>query len=132
MKPKILVLSTLLSIGIAPVAMAQQGTVNGAAGGAVTGAIVGGPVGAAVGGVAGAIVGSAIDPPPQRVVTYVEQQPMPTERVVVKERIVVGQAVPETVVLSQIPEAPEYSYTVVNEERVIVDPQTRKVVQIIR
>ena len=57
---------------------------------------------------------------------------MPTERVVVKERIVVGQAVPETVVLSQIPEAPEYSYTVVNEERVIVDPQTRKVVQIIR
>ncbi|KQQ36740.1 MULTISPECIES: DUF1236 domain-containing protein [Rhizobium/Agrobacterium group] len=132
MKTKILVLSTLLSIGIAPVAMAQQGTVNGAAGGAVTGAIVGGPVGAAVGGVAGAIVGSAIDPPPQRVVTYVEQQPMPTERVVVKERIVVGQAVPETVVLSQIPEAPEYSYTVVNEERVIVDPQTRKVVQIIR
>ena len=132
MKTKILVLSTLLSIGIAPVAMAQQGTVNGAAGGAVTGAIVGGPVGAAVGGVAGAIVGSAIDPPPQRVVTYVEQQPMPTERVVVKERIVVGQAVPETVVLSQTPEAPEYSYTVVNEERVIVDPQTRKVVQIIR
>ena len=132
MKTKILVLSTLLSIGIAPVAMAQQGTVNGAAGGAVTGAIVGGPVGAAVGGVAGAIVGSAIDPPPQRVVTYVEQQPMPTERVVVKERIVVGQAVPETVVLSQIPEAPEYSYTVVNEERVIVDPQTGKVVQIIR
>jgi len=132
MKTKILVLSTLLSIGIAPVAMAQQGAVNGAAGGAVTGAIVGGPVGAAVGGVAGAIVGSAIDPPPQRVVTYVEQQPMPTERVVVKERIVVGQAVPETVVLSQIPEAPEYSYTVVNEERVIVDPQTRKVVQIIR
>lgn len=132
MKTKIFVLSTLLSIGIAPVAMAQQGTVNGAAGGAVTGAIVGGPVGAAVGGVAGAIVGSAIDPPPQRVVTYVEQQPMPTERVVVKERIVVGQAVPETVVLSQIPEAPEYSYTVVNEERVIVDPQTRKVVQIIR
>jgi hypothetical protein len=132
MKTKILVLSTLLSIGIAPVAMAQQGTVNGAAGGAVTGAIVGGPVGAAIGGVAGAIVGSAIDPPPQRVVTYVEQQPMPTQRVVVQERIVVGQAVPETVVLSQIPEAPEYSYTVVNEERVIVDPRTRKVVQIIR
>jgi hypothetical protein len=132
MKTKILVLTTLLSIGIAPFAMAQQGTVNGAAGGAVTGAIVGGPVGAAVGGVAGAIVGSAIDPPPQRVVTYVEQQPMPTERVVVQERIVVGEAVPETVVLSQIPEAPEYSYTVVNEERVIVDPRTRKVVQIIR
>ncbi len=58
-------------------AFAQSSTVTGAAGGAVTGAVVGGPVGAAVGGVAGAIVGSAIDPPPEKVVTYVQEQPMP-------------------------------------------------------
>ena len=60
MKTKILVLSAAMLGVLAPVASAQQGTVNGAAGGAVTGAIIGGPVGAAVGGVAGAVAGTAI------------------------------------------------------------------------
>ena len=55
----------------------------------MTGAVVGGPVGAAVRGVVGAIAGTAIDPPPERVVTYVQQAPVPTERVVV-------QRIPET------------------------------------
>ncbi|MGV4796802.1 DUF1236 domain-containing protein [Rhizobium sp. F40D2] len=113
-------------------AFAQSSTVNGAAGGAVTGAIVGGPVGAAVGGVAGAIVGTAIDPPPQKVVTYVRDAPAPSTRVVVKEKVVVGQPLPETVVVRPIPDDPTYAYAVVNDERVIVEPSSRKVIQVIK
>ncbi|MDQ0134039.1 hypothetical protein J2T08_001957 [Neorhizobium galegae] len=132
MKTKILVLSAAMLGVLAPVASAQQGTVNGAAGGAVTGAIIGGPVGAAVGGVAGAVAGTAIDPPPERVVTYVEKAPAPTSPVVIKQKIVVGKPIPETVVLTPVPDSPKYAYAVVNEQRVIVDPQTRTVVQIVR
>ena len=112
-------------------AMAQEGTVTGAAGGAVTGAIVGGPIGAAVGGVVGAVAGTALAPPPPKVVTYVEQQPVPADRVVLKQPIVVGKPIPRHVVLTPVPEAPEYAYTVVNEQRVIVDPQTYTVVQVL-
>ncbi|MBB4065893.1 DUF1236 domain-containing protein [Gellertiella hungarica] len=111
---------------------AQEGTVNGAAGGAVTGAIVGGPVGAAVGGVAGAIVGTAIDPPPREVVTYVESQPVPTAPVAVEQEIVVGKPLPEKVVITPVPDQPKYAYAVVNQERVIVDPKTRVVVQVVK
>ena len=113
-------------------AFAQSSTVNGAAGGAITGAIVGGPVGAAVGGVTGAIVGTAIDPPPQKVVTYVREAPAPSARVVVKEKIVVGQPLPETVVVTPVPDSPKYAYAVVNDERIIVEPSSRKVIQVIK
>lgn len=114
------------------IAFAQSSTVNGAAGGAITGAIVGGPVGAAVGGVAGAVVGTAIDPPPQKVITYVREAPAPSARVVVKEKIVVGQPLPETVVVTPIPDDPTYAYAVVNDERIIVEPSSRKVIQVIK
>ncbi len=124
----ILVGATLLVAGSV---FAQESTVNGAAGGAVTGAIVGGPVGAAVGGVAGAIVGTAIDPPPQRVVTYVREAPAPTERVVVEERVVVGEPLPQTIVFQQVPDNPNYGYAVVNDRRVIIEPSSRRVVQVI-
>ena len=116
---------------IASGAFAQSSTVNGAAGGAVTGAIVGGPVGAAVGGVAGAVVGTAIDPPPEKVVTYVREAPAPSAKVVVREKVVVGQPLPETVVVTPVPENPKYSYAIVNDERVIVEPSSRKVIQVI-
>lgn len=131
MKKIILASCAFLAVATAGQAFAQEGTVTGAAGGAVTGAIVGGPVGAAVGGVAGAIAGSVIDPPPREVVTYVEQQPAPTTSVVVEQPIVVGKPVPETVVLTPVPSNTQYAYTVVNNQRVIVDPQTHTVVQII-
>src|SRR5262249_18792405 len=117
MKTKIIVLSAAVLGILAPVASAQQSTINGAAGGAVTGPDAAGPVGAPVGGVAGAIAGTAIDPPPQRVVTYVEGAPAPTSRVVVKEKIVVGKPVPETVVLTPVPDSPKYAYAIVGEQR---------------
>lgn len=112
-------------------AMAQSGTVNGAAGGAVTGAIVGGPVGAAVGGVTGAVVGTIIDPPPAKVVTYVREAPAPATPVVVQEKVVVGHALPDTVVVTPVPENPKYGYAIVNNERVIIEPSSRKVIQVI-
>ena len=113
------------------VAFAQSSTVNGAAGGAVTGAIIGGPVGAAVGGVAGATVGAILEPPPQKVVTYVREAPAPSARVVVKQKVVVGQPLPETVVVTPVPDNPKYAYAVVNDERVIVEPSSRKVIRVI-
>ena len=102
------------------------------AGGAAAGAVVGGPVGAVVGGAIGVVAGAAIDPPPREVVTYVEQQPAPAQRVVVQEEIVVGKRVPDTVVLQAVPENDNYAYAIVNDERVIVDPQTNTVVQVLR
>lgn len=113
-------------------AFAQSSTVTGAVGGAATGAIVGGPVGAAVGGIVGGVAGSVIDPPPQQVVTYVQQAPAPTTRVVVKEKIVVGQPLPETVVVTPIPDDPTYAYAIVNDQPVIVEPSSRKVIQVIQ
>ncbi|MCM2473291.1 DUF1236 domain-containing protein [Rhizobium sp. CG5] len=131
MKTKLMILSAVMIGAIAGTAVAQEGTVTGAAGGAVTGAIVGGPVGAAVGGVVGAIAGTAIDPPPAPVVTYVRQQPLPPETVVIDQRVAVGEPIPQQVVLMPIPENPTYSYTVINNQRVIVDPQTHVVVGIV-
>lgn len=131
MNTKIIMLSAAILPVFAATASAQQSTVNGAAGGAVTGAIVGGPVGAAVGGVVGAVAGTAIDPPPREVVTYVQEQPLPATPVVVEQEIVVGKPVPETVVLTTVPEAPQFAYAVVNEQRVIIDPQTRVVVEVV-
>ncbi|MFN7093283.1 MAG: DUF1236 domain-containing protein [Allorhizobium sp.] len=112
-------------------AMAQESTVNGAVGGAVTGAIVGGPIGAAVGGIVGAAAGTAIDPPPEQVITYVREQPVPAQPIMVQQEIAVGQPLPQTVILTPVPESPTYSYAYVNERRVIVDPQTYTVVQVL-
>jgi hypothetical protein len=105
-----------------------QNPVGGAVGGAVVGGAVGGPVGAAVGAGVGATVGS-FQPPPDEVVTYVERERVPS--VTVKEKVVVGEPLPKTVVLHEIPKHKTYSYAVVNEKRVIVEPRSRKIVKII-
>ncbi|ACP21971.1 conserved hypothetical protein (plasmid) [Sinorhizobium fredii NGR234] len=129
----------VLSLGIAGAAFpaaaqntSKNSTVTGAAGGAAAGAVIGGPVGAAVGGVAGAVAGAAIDPPPPKVIEYVEAQPLPTQPIVIQEQVVVGKPLPETVVLTPVPEDSRYAYAVVNEKRIIADPKTRTVVQVIQ
>ncbi|MDQ0323569.1 hypothetical protein QO002_005775 [Pararhizobium capsulatum DSM 1112] len=133
MNTKLILASAFVTLALGGSALADDANsaVTGAAGGAVTGAIVGGPVGAAIGGAVGLVAGAAIDPPPERIVTYVQQQPVQNS-VVVKQPIVVGKPVPQEVVLMPIAEDPRYSYTVVNDQRVIVDPQTRTVVQVIQ
>jgi hypothetical protein len=134
MNLRALSLPAALVVAALPLAGCQTGTASGAAGGAVTGAIVGGPVGAAVGGVAGAAVGTALSADETtRVREYVVTQRRPSIRVA--EEVAVGAplsprvrvySVPRTVGLQR-----SYSYSVVNDRTVVVDPQTREVVQII-
>ncbi len=124
------VLALLAATAMAPApAMAQGNTVGGAVGGAAVGAVVGGPVGAAVGGVVGGTIGAATEPPPPPVVTYVERHPV--EEVTVEQDVVVGQPLPQTVVIHRIPHHEKYAYAIVNHQRVIVEPRTRKVIKIV-
>jgi hypothetical protein len=122
-------------IALPSVAFAQEGgAAAGAATGAVGGAIVGGPVGAAVGGVTGAIVGGALSGPDQtRVRQYVVKERRPSVRV--QDEVVVGSELPGTVQYYEIPAdvgvKTTYRYTYVNDRAVLVDPRTRKVVQIL-
>jgi hypothetical protein len=69
---------------------------------------------------------------PEKVITFVQKAPAPKERVVVKEKVVIGQPLPDTVVVTPIPDETGYAYAIVNDERVIVEPSTRKVIQVIQ
>jgi hypothetical protein len=84
---------------------------------------------AVVVGGGGGTVGVAVEAPPPPVVTYVEREDIPS--VTVEEHVVVGQPLPGTVELHTIPKYKKYSYAIVNDQRVIVDPGTRKVIKII-
>ena len=110
-------------------AFGQASTLGGAAGGAAVGGVVGGPSGAVVGAGVGATVGAAAEPPGP-VVTYVERERVPS--VAVQEQVVIGEPLPATVQLHTIPQYESYRFAVVNNQRVIVDPGTRKVVKIIK
>jgi len=111
-------------------ALAQSGTVTGAAGGAVTGAVVGGPVGAVVGGIVGAAAGTIFAPPPAEVRTYVTREEIPS--VAMDRELVVGDPLPDTVVIRRVPKYDTYGYAVVNKHRVIVDAKTHRVVEIVQ
>lgn len=115
---------------------AAGGAASGATTGAVGGAIVGGPVGAVVGGVGGAvggaIVGGIAGDQRTEFRTYVTEQKVPS--VAYREKVVVGATLPETITYREVPSRygqTEYRYTVVNDQTVLVDPRTRRIVQII-
>jgi hypothetical protein len=110
----------------------QDAAIATGVGGAVTGAFIGGPVGAAVGGVLGFTAGAAINPPPREVVTYVEEQPVPRQKIVIEERVRVGATLPDAIVVERVPDNDRYAYAFVNDQRVIVEPRSRKIVKIIR
>jgi hypothetical protein len=122
-------LALLATTVIAPGVALAQDVQGGAARGAAAGAHVLGPVGAAVGGVVGGAVG-LIEPPPPPVVTFVEREDVPS--VTIEKDVVVGEPLPQTVVIHEIPRHPKYAYAVVNHERVIVEPHSRKVIKIIK
>ena len=128
MNSKILVGSLFLGLMAPSAVFAQASTATGAVGGAAVGAVVGGPVGAVVGGAVGAGVGAAAEPPPE-VRTYVLENRRPSIRV--EREVAVGQQLPPSVELYQIPTTNEYEYSVVNDRRVLVEPRTRKVVYIV-
>lgn len=127
-------IATAIAITLAPsVCFAQTSPAAGAAGGAAAGAAVAGPVGAVAGGIVGGAVGTVgaiLQPPPPPVREYVVHEDVPS--VTIEKRIVVGEPLPDTVVLHTVPKYTEYRYAVVNNERVIVDPRTRKVVEVIK
>jgi hypothetical protein len=112
---------------------AQGGALSGAATGAVGGAIVGGPVGAVVGGVGGAVVGGIIGDNTPRFQTYVVEQKVPSYSYA--EPMAVGTVLPERgVTYREIPREygeTHYRYTVVNNRTVLVEPGTRRIVQIL-
>ncbi|WID99463.1 DUF1236 domain-containing protein [Bosea vestrisii] len=112
---------------------AQGGAAGGAAAGAVGGAVVGGPVGAVVGGVGGAVVGGIIGDNTPRFRTYVTEQRVPSYTY--SDEVRVGAVLPERgVTYREVPAeygVKGYRYTVVNNRTVLVEPGTRRIVQVI-
>ena len=84
--------------------------------------------GGPVGGIIGGTVGSALELPGD-VIGFVTGHPRRYDRV--EERIVVGAPLPPRVHVYVIPAHREYVYAYVNDERVLVDPRTHRVIRII-
>lgn len=124
---------TAFAMPLSANAQSPGGAAAGAATGAVGGAIVGGPVGAVVGGVGGAIVGGMVLSERPRFHEYVAGQRRPSYRY--KEDLAVGAILPsEGPAYYPVPEeygVREYQYSVINGHTVLVDPRTRRVVEII-
>ena len=135
MRNGFLAASTALALLIAPAAYAQSGggAASGAAAGAVGGAVVGGPVGAVVGGAVGAIAGGLSEAEQPRFRQYVVQQGVPSYTY--SGDVVVGSVLPSSgVTYYEVPSTygvREYRYTRVNNRVVLVDPSTRRIVQVI-
>ncbi|MBA1154545.1 DUF1236 domain-containing protein [Vibrio parahaemolyticus] len=134
MSKKFLLAGAVLASLVPAAAFAQGGAAAGAATGAVGGAVVGGPVGAAVGGVTGAIVGGIADQQQPEFRQYVTTQSVPSYTY--KEEVRVGAVLPESgVTYHEVPaqyKVKGYKYTVVNNTPVLVEPSSRKIVQVIR
>ncbi len=137
---KLVLVASLAVMPAAAMAQSSSGAAGGAAGGAaagaVGGAVIGGPVGAAAGAVggaaAGAITGGIAADQRTEFRTYVTQQRVPSVRY--REEVAVGTTLPETVTYREVPARygkTEYRYTVVNDKTVLVEPRTRRIVQII-
>ncbi|OAP39886.1 hypothetical protein AU381_10070 [Sinorhizobium glycinis] len=67
---------------------------------------------------------------PGEVRTYVLEQKTPS--VTFEGELVVGQPLPETVEIHTIPDQPDFAYAIVNEKRVIINPKTRAVVEVVQ
>ena len=93
------------------------------------GAIVGGTIGGVVGGVAGVL---GVDDRP-RFRSYVVEQRRPSYQY--REEVRVGAVLPEAgVTYYDVPQeygAREYRYTVVNGRTVLVEPRSRRIVEVI-
>ena len=136
MKFKLILAATLFTLSI-PVGVQAQGTIRGAEEGAEQGGRAAGPIGAIIGGAVGAATGTVggilgIDDRP-RFREYVVRERRPSYRY--SEDLRVGVVLPESgVTYYEMPpeyRAPDYRYTYVNERAVIVDPRTRRVIEII-
>ena len=120
-----------------PLAAQAQGIVGGAAEGSRQGAEAAGPIGGVLGGVAGGVAGGiagllGVDQRP-RFREYVVREPVPSYRY--SDDIRVGTVLPQSgVVYREVPAeygVQGYNYTIVNDRPVLVEPRTRRIVQII-
>lgn len=66
---------------------------------------------------------------PDEVDTYVSEQPF-DDTVVYEDDVVVGDALPDSVVIREVPNHTDLGYVVTNKRRVIVEPRTRKVIKV--
>lgn len=133
-----LLIWTALATGLALSSAAQaQGVVGGAQRGAEEGAAAAGPVGGVIGGVLGGVAGGVagllgVDQRP-RFRQYVVREGRPSYRY--REDVRVGAVLPSSgVQYYEVPQeygVREYRYTVVNDRVVLVEPRTRRIVQII-
>ena len=120
-----------------PVAAQAQGVPGGVEHGSQEGERAAGPVGAVVGGVIGGVVGGVngvlgVDQRP-RFHSYVVEQRRPSYQY--REDVRIGAVLPEEgVTYYEVPPeygAPTYRYTVVNGRTVLVDPHTRRIVDVV-
>ncbi|WAJ28006.1 DUF1236 domain-containing protein [Antarcticirhabdus aurantiaca] len=66
---------------------------------------------------------------PAEVRTYVTGQEATS--VTVDGDVVVGEALPETVTITPIPDNAGFGYAVVNNKRVVINPETRTVIEVV-
>ena len=66
---------------------------------------------------------------PGEVESYVTEQPF-DETITYDGDVVVGETLPDDVVIRQVPEYDDYSYAIVKRQRVIVEPRTRKIIRV--
>jgi hypothetical protein len=121
-----------------PFAAYAQGTVRGAEEGAAAGDRAAGPLGAVVGGAIGAATGTVggilgVEERP-RFREYVVREHHPSFRYGGEVRV--GEVLPERgVTLYAVPReyhlGPRYRYAIVNDRPVIVEPRSRRIVEII-
>jgi hypothetical protein len=137
MRARLLVSMTALALAALPVAAQAQGTVRGAQEGAEAGGRAAGPLGAVVGGTVGAATGTVggilgVEDRP-RFREYVVRENIPSYRY--EQELRVGAVLPDHgVTYYDVPaeyHVTGYRYTYVNEHPVLVEPRTRRVVQII-
>jgi Protein of unknown function (DUF1236) len=120
-----------------PIAAQAQGTVRGAEEGAAVGNRDAGPIGAAVGGAVGAVTGTVggilgVDDRPRFHEYVVQQRPISYRY---RDEVRVGAVLPPAgVTYYDVPaeyHVRAYRYAYVNDRVVLVDPRTRRVVQIV-
>lgn len=137
MQTRFLVLTTLLATLALPMTAQAQGTLRGAQDGARQGEHAAGPVGAVVGATVGAVAGTVggilgVEDRP-RFREYVVREHHPSYRYDNDFRV--GAMLPESgVTYYDVPaeyHVTGYRYTYVNDHAVLVDPRTRRIVQII-
>ena len=138
MKMTFLAIAATVAVAVLPMAAHAQGAIRGAEEGAAAGDRAAGPVGAVVGGTVGAAAGTVdailgVEDRP-RFREYVARERRASYRF--RDELRVGAVLPaQGVTLYEVPREyhikPGYRYAVVNDHAVIVEPSSRRIVEII-